>query len=288
MRQAIVSLLTAVILAGCTSKEAPGSPAATASAQAQAAPVHQNTGATTPAHAHEDHDARHGGILAMEGDGHIELVVAADGAIDLYLSDAVRQPILPKDASGTITVALPGKDKQALTLTEDAAKGSLSAKGPPPADGADYTWKLSVRGAPMAMSMPVPSGGTAAMPKPPADHGGNDHAHGSPHGGVVQTLPDGHVEVKLDKTGDVTVWMLDNTEKSRSAKGVAASLRPVTAGSKEVALSYDEKSDTLRGKIGPVTQEHLDAVLAVTPAGGAATSVRFKFHLEAEGRHGAH
>ncbi|WP_437640340.1 hypothetical protein [Sorangium sp. So ce854] len=114
----------------------------------------------------------------------------------------------------------------------------------------------------------------------PAGHPAGDHAHGSPHGGVVQSLAGGHVEVKLEKSGDITVWMLDAAEKPRSAKGVKASLRPVVAGAKEVALAYDEKADVLRGKIDPVKQDHVDGVLSVTPAGGSATSLRFAFHLE--------
>ncbi|WP_437733255.1 hypothetical protein [Sorangium sp. So ce1335] len=152
--------------------------------------------------------------------------------------------------------------------------------------------------APVAAPTPAPAahdnpastaGGTASLADAPAAHPAGDHAHGSPHGGVVQSLADGHVEVKLEKTGDITVWMLDAAEKPRSAKGVKASLRPVVAGSKEVQLAHDEKADVLRGKIDPVKQDHLDGVLSITPAGGTATSIRFAFHLEGHAAgHDAH
>ncbi|WP_437723586.1 hypothetical protein [Sorangium sp. So ce861] len=246
--------------------------------------MHQNQPASARPHA--DHNPRHGGLVTMEGDNHVEVVVGADGAVDLYVSDAVRTPISPKDVTGTITIERKGQEKQTLTLAADEAKGSLSAKGPAP-DKADYTWDLKVRGAPMKMTLTVPSGGTASLVDVPAGHPSGDHAHGSPHGGVVQTIAGGHVEVKLEKSGEITLWMLDGNEKPRSAKGVTASLRPVVAGAKEIQLAYDEKADVLRGKADPVKQDHLDGVLTITPAGGTATSLRFAFHLEGPAGAGA-
>ena len=120
------------------------------------------------------------------------------------------------------------------------------------------------------------------------DHVAGDHTHGSPHGGVVQTLGDGHVEVKLEKTGEATLWMLDAGEKPRTSRGVTASLRPAVAGAKDVKLTYDEKSDALRGKLAPVTTPPIDAVLSITPAGGTASSLRFEFHLEDHAGHEGH
>lgn len=290
MRRSLTSFLFAIALSACSNTKDAAPAAASASPKEHANHRQASASATPPSpEAHQDHDARHGGVLTMEGDVHIEIVVSADGAIDLYLSDAARRPIPPKEASGTIVVAGPGgKDKQTLALAEDPAKGSLSAKGPPP-NGTEYTWKLTVRGAPMSTTLDVPAGGTAALAKPPADreHPSGAHAHGSPHGGEVQTLADGHVEVKLDKSGEVTLWMLDPSEKPRPAKGVSATIRPVVAGSKEVALVYEEKSDTLRGKVDAVSQPHVDAIVSVTPAGGRPTSLRFKFHLEGAGN-GSH
>ena len=237
---------------------------------------------------HQDHEARHGGVLTMEGDRHVEIVVSAEGAIDFYASDGVRQPIAPKDVTGSVTLVPKGKkEKQTLKLTEDAGKGSLSARGPAPED-TEYTWNLQVRGKPMTMTLLVPVGGTAALGKGASNHAAGDHAHGSPHGGVVQTLGDGHVEVKLEKTGEVTLWILDAGEKPRTSKGVVASLRPVVAGAKDVKLTYDAKSDTLRGKLDPVTTPHVDAVLSITPAGGTASSLRFGFHLEVHVGHEGH
>jgi hypothetical protein len=251
---------------------------------------HAHPGGDATARAHQDHEARHGGVLTMEGDNHVEIVVSPEGALDLYISDAVRQPVAPKDVTGTVTLLPKGKkekEKQTLKLAADPSKGSLSAKGPAPED-TEYTWNLQVRGVPMMMTLRVPAGGTATLGKAASDLAAGEHTHGSPHGGVVQTLGDGHVEVKLEKTGDVTLWMLDAGEKPRTSKGVVASLRPVVAGAKDLRLTYDEKSDSLRGKVDPVTTPHVDAVLTITPVGGTASSLRFEFHLEDHAGHEGH
>lgn len=285
MHRIFLPLVVSVTLAACSTPKEGTSASSTGATAPLIAPMpsmpeHAHHGGDAMARPHQDHEARHGGVLTMEGDGHVEIVVSPEGAVDLYVSDALRQPIAPKDVTGTVTLASKTrKEKQTLKLTEDSSKGSLSARGPAP-DDTEYTWNLEVRGAPMMMTLLVPAGGTAPLGKGTSDHAAGDHAHGSPHGGVVQTLGDGHVEVKLEKTGDVTLWMLDAGEKPRTSKGVVASLRPVVAGAKDLTLTYDERSDTLRGKLEPVITPHVDAVLSITPAGLTASSLRLGFHLE--------
>lgn len=297
MRRTVFPLLTAmsILVAACSKKEeqhpAP-TPAKTASAPAGTAHQHggdhaHNAPPGASAAAHADHGARHGGVVTMEGDNHVEIVVAADGAIDLYLTDAVRKSIPLKDVSGSITIeSVEKKEKQTLALAEDAAKGSLSAKGPAPKEKAEYTWNLKVRGAPLMMTLRVPPGGTSAF-EGTSDHGKDgDHKHGSPHGGVVQSVGNDHVEVKLEKSGDVTLWALDTSEKPTSAKGWTATIRPVLPSAKDVKLDYDEKLDVLRGKVDPVTQVHVDAIVTLTPPGGSSTQLRFPFHFAETGHEG--
>ncbi|MFY9308236.1 MAG: hypothetical protein WAQ28_04215 [Bacteroidia bacterium] len=45
------------------------------------------------------------------------------------------------------------------------------------------------------------------------------HAHGSPHGGIVQSAGDYHIEL-LVKDGNMTVYLLDANEKTVPNKGV--------------------------------------------------------------------
>ncbi|MCK6586846.1 MAG: hypothetical protein L6Q76_04600 [Polyangiaceae bacterium] len=221
----------------------------------------------------------------MEGDNHVEIVVAKDGTIDLYVTDAVRKSIPLKDVTGSVTVeAVETKEKRTLPLAEDAAKGSMSAKGPEPKEKTEYTWDLKVKGTPMKMTLRVPPGGTAAF-ESTAGHGKTGaHEHGSPHGGMVQPLGNDHVEVKLDKSGEVTLWPLDDAEKAKPAKGWTATIRPVIPGAKDVTLDYDEKLDALRGKVDAVTQVHVDAIVTVTPPGGSSSQLRFGFHFAELGK----
>lgn len=293
MRPILPLVIALISVAACSNhrrhEEQSAAAAGTSTAKAHTAhSPHKHEAPSGTAAPHADHNARHGGVVTMEGDNHVEIVIGADGAIDLYVTDAVRIPIPLKDVSGTITIEpVDGKEKQTLTLTEDPGKGSLSAKGPPPTEKAEYTWKLKVRGGPMRMTLRVPAGGTAAFAKTSTDHAATgEHKHGSPHGGTVQSMGDGHVEVKLEKSGDVTVWMLDASERPRPASGVTATIRPVVAGAKEIKLDYDEKTDALRGKVGPVDQESVDAIVTVTPSGGTAASVRLKLKLEPTSRPG--
>jgi hypothetical protein len=140
------------------------------------------------ARAHADHDARHGGVLTMEGDYHVEIVVAPDGRVDLYVSDAVRAPVPLGEVSGSIGLRPAGAkvDTQQLPLSGDAAKGALSAEGPTPAEPREYTWELTVRGQKLRMTLAVPPGGTAKLGGPatapsgssrPRAKDGHDHQH---------------------------------------------------------------------------------------------------------------
>jgi uncharacterized membrane protein YphA (DoxX/SURF4 family) len=120
-------------------------------------------GATLPGAApHADHLPRHGGVVMMSADLHVELVVSPSGGVLLYLSDAVRTPIAPGEAAGTIRIERAGL-KSTLPLRADAAAGALTVAGPPPKLAADYTYSLRVRRAPLAMTLTVPPGGTDAL-----------------------------------------------------------------------------------------------------------------------------
>lgn len=113
---------------------------------------------------HADHAPRHGGVVMMSGDLHVELCVSPSGGVFLYPSDAVRAPIPPGEAQGTIRIERPGS-KTTLQLRADAASGALTVAGPPPKTAADYSYSLQIRRAPAAMTLTVPAGGTDALAK---------------------------------------------------------------------------------------------------------------------------
>lgn len=111
---------------------------------------------------HADHTPRHGGVVLMSGDVHIEMVVSPSGGVFIYASDAVRTPIPPTEAQGTIRIDRPGS-KSILPLRPDTLSGALIVAGPPPKLAADYTYSLQIRRKPVSMTLTVPPGGTDAL-----------------------------------------------------------------------------------------------------------------------------
>ena len=85
---------------------------------------------------HMDHAPRHGGLVGMSGDVHLELV-ARDGdgppprgRWDVYLSDAYRTPLPVSDAKGTLIVMPDAPGELRMPLGPDA-EGALEAVGGP-------------------------------------------------------------------------------------------------------------------------------------------------------------
>jgi uncharacterized membrane protein YphA (DoxX/SURF4 family) len=115
---------------------------------------------------HADHAPRHGGVVTMSGDLHVETVVSPSGGVFLYPSDAQRAPIPPGEAQGTIRIERPGF-KSTLPLRPDPASGALTVAGPPPRLAADYTYSLQIRRVPLSSTLTVPPGGTDSLVKRP-------------------------------------------------------------------------------------------------------------------------
>jgi hypothetical protein len=111
---------------------------------------------------HSDHRPHHNGVVMMNGDNHVELIVRKDGVIEVFVTDAVRTPIQPHDVRGVMKLEHPGMSRM-LQLTPDAA-GALTASGPPPTVATMYTYNLVIRGTAASTSLSVPPGGTDALP----------------------------------------------------------------------------------------------------------------------------
>jgi hypothetical protein len=223
--------------------------------------------------AHADHDPRHGGVLTMEGDSHVEIVVSDDGTVDLYVSDAVRAEIAPSMVEGMLTLEPSSRkgEKHVLVLAPNAANGSLSAKGPPPREKTEYTWDLRAGSERLLMTLAVPPGGTAKFASASTT---NRSTHG-----IRRKLGSGEVELMLTPSGDVIGALFGADGERTHARDAMAMIR---VGSKETVLAYDASSDTLRGRIELPKGDHVGAVVTVTPPGGRATPLRVTFHLEAK------
>jgi hypothetical protein len=73
--------------------------------------------------AHQDHQARHGGLLLMNGDAHFEVTVSPDGTCRVYFTDAVRNDLPPTYASAvTIELTSRNDQRQTIPLQMDAAR----------------------------------------------------------------------------------------------------------------------------------------------------------------------
>lgn len=118
---------------------------------------------------HGDHNPRHGGVVTMSGDHHVEIVVRRDGGVQLWLTDAVRQPIAPAEGRGSVRIdrAQPGSPvpvRRVVVLGPDST-GALAGQGPPAATPADYTYDLVIRGIAASQTLRVPAGGTDPLVK---------------------------------------------------------------------------------------------------------------------------
>jgi hypothetical protein len=80
-------------------------------------PVYKEDGRTVGLGAHKDHEARHGGLLTMTGDHHLEFVDRGQ-EVRVYMYDAFTQPVPATGLSGK------------LFYRSDAERGTEEFKGP--------------------------------------------------------------------------------------------------------------------------------------------------------------
>ncbi|TAK18828.1 MAG: hypothetical protein EPO40_36080 [Myxococcaceae bacterium] len=137
--------------------------------------------------------------------------------------------------------------------------------------------------------MAAPPGGAAEAQAHGADehggreHGGHEHTHGSPHGGIVMSVPGGHVEARLDPSGRITVWLLDEREQTVGAQGSSGRARLAVAGATDAPLAFNAQLNALVGQVPAPSRDHVVCLVTVTRPGGQPTNVRFSFHLEVGG-----
>ena len=75
--------------------------------------------ATAP---HADHLPRHGGLVLMNGNTHLEVLVSADGTSRVYFTDAVRMA-LPPDHASEVTLGLVSREeRQQIALRMNPAE----------------------------------------------------------------------------------------------------------------------------------------------------------------------
>ena len=85
-----------------------------------------------------EHSERHGGVLGMSGELHVEAVALRTGEIRVYLSDAFRQPLRVANQIGEVEIEAAGgggNAPQRLPLEPGPAGAYLRARSTGPFQG---------------------------------------------------------------------------------------------------------------------------------------------------------
>jgi hypothetical protein len=111
--------------------------------------------------AHSDHNPKHGGMLGMQGDYHLELVARHGGDIEVHLYDAYTKPMSISGAKGTVTLELPESEGRTPTTTVplevDASSSALVGRSPDADRAVLATVDVTLPDTVLSMSFPLSS-----------------------------------------------------------------------------------------------------------------------------------
>jgi hypothetical protein len=99
---------------------------------AAAAPAASPPAMTFPSHA--DHFPRHGGLVFMNGDTHLEVILSSDGSASVYFTNAVRQELPPTYASEVTMGMTSGERRQQIDLRMESGRNVWVGRLDTPAD----------------------------------------------------------------------------------------------------------------------------------------------------------
>ncbi|MFN7134782.1 MAG: hypothetical protein ACK4N5_22070 [Myxococcales bacterium] len=92
-------------------------------------------------------------------------------------------------------------------------------------------------------------------------HDATEHAHGSPHGGVVRSTARGHLELIVEDGRRFRVYVHDDALQPRPVAGLEGTVKLALPGYEDVKLTA--KDGFLEGEGAPLTGEHVTAVVSV-------------------------
>jgi hypothetical protein len=117
------------------------------------------------------------------------------------------------------------------------------------------------------------------VPEPSSKPNLVDHAHESPHGGMVATSGDKHLELKLGADGHIDVFVLDKEARPMSSKNTQGKVTlTLEDGIKEFPLTYDAQSDHLTAMSSAFVVKRLVALVDLTIE-GRPYSARFDYQF---------
>ena len=114
-------------------------------------------------------------------------------------------------------------------------------------------------------------------------HAATAHEHASPHGGLVQSTPRGHLELLVDRAGKLSVYLLDEELRPRAPSG-SVTARVGLPGYAELALAA--RGDRFEAQGAPFARPDFPVVVTALDAGQPETA-RFAVHLAGAHAHAA-
>jgi Cu/Ag efflux protein CusF len=214
-----------------------------------------------------DHTPHHGGVVAMAGMIHLEVLAVPEGRVRVWVTDVWRRPVSLADITGTVTLEL-ARGRQTFPLV--VANDALEARTPP-LEGDDVRAQVEVAraGSPVDLTFVLPVGSAAAgaahVPAagcaPPAERPGA--AGRRPRCAIafpraVSALagaPDGSLAMVAVDDAGVTVWRLPEgrlatglappppvrAPDDEPPHGVSASAMAVSRDATQAAVSLEHK-----------------------------------------------
>lgn len=231
------------------------------------------TAGTPPAKDHGGHDPAHGGMVLMDGhDHHAELVLdPTTGAHRVYVSDGARAA-LPASTfdSVTLTVTAAAGAPEQLVMTRAADDSHWMVAGKAMATtGTKVKLTYAKAGATLYdVEYPIEYVLTGKMPV------------AAVNGGLVASIPGGHVELLADASGAFKVWLFDDARAPLAPDTAKVSLTTSQKGYAPVVLS--PSGDHLAGTGMPIKGGHAMATITVE-RGGKASTANIALHLEGGG-----
>ena len=94
------------------------------------------------------------------------------------------------------------------------------------------------------------------------------------------SIAGGHVEAKLERSGRITVWLLDEHEQTVPAQGATVRVRLAVAGATDVPLTYDAAQNAMAGQVTVPAADHVVGIVTVSRGAARPATARMTFHLE--------
>jgi hypothetical protein len=105
---------------------------------------------------HADHNPKHGGMLGMQGDYHVEIVARHGGDLQVYIYDAYTQPLAVTGGTGRIRLEMPdGAGEVSVPLSTDAGATRFEGNSPDADRAVAATIEVTLPDTSLSMSFPL-------------------------------------------------------------------------------------------------------------------------------------